>query len=577
MKRLFLFFAFIAALLSASRISAQTELDPDIFAKTTTGQLKAWIFFKDKGKSPAALMKPEQILSERAIKRRMLRRPQKALIEFSDLPVYEPYIEAVKPRISRIRVVSRWLNGISAEVSLKNLEAIRNFDFVLKIDPVIVGKRILPRPDEEKTPPLPKRGSTTDSLPYGESLDQLELINVPFLHQQGFYGEDVVICMLDDGFNLLYHHLAFDSLNVLATYDFIHGDEGVDDSQFKAYEGWHGTKTLSVIAGYAPGMLIGAAFKASFLLAKTEVDQSETPIEEDYWVAGIEWGEKMGADIVSSSLGYVDWYTPAQMDGKTAKTTIAAEMAVDKGVIVFNSAGNEGDDPYTNTLLAPADGEKVLAVAAVDRFGLRASFSSVGPTADGRIKPDIAAMGVYVVTADQKDSTGFNYASGTSFSCPLASGGAALLLQAFPQTTPELMAKALKETASQADFPDKYLGWGIIDLKKAYNYLDTATVREDKTKLNHLQIFSNEPNPADEKTRFSFRVENPSDVEIRIYDITGRKVKSLGTKRYKAHRKYYEEFRTKTLASGTYIYHVLARELGTGIIYRKSGKFVVLH
>ncbi len=556
---------------------AQQSINPQRFARTSSGDVKAWIFFKDKGDNQQALFKPAELLSERAIYRRLLRRPGKPLIDESDLPLFEPYIEQLRPLVTRIRVKSCWLNAISAEVMPENLPEIRKMDFVLKIQPVGVGKRIDPPVDlREEEMKIFKKTFEGDSLPYGNSYDQLELIKVPYLHKLGLHGEDVVIAMLDDGFNLLNYHIAFDSLNVLDTFDFIHGDSDVTDSEFKAYEGWHGTKTLSVIAGYMPDWLIGPAFKASFLLAKTEVDQSETPIEEDYWVAGIEWAEAKGADIVSSSLGYIDWYTPQDMDGETAVTTIAADKAVEKGVLVFNSAGNEGDNPSANTLIAPADGKKVLAIAATDKFGLRAWFSSVGPTADGRIKPDLAAMGLGVYTASSYDPNVFNYANGTSFSCPLAAGGAALLLQAFPETSPELMSEALRNTASQANFPDKFLGWGIINLEKAYAYLDSATYAKP-LKNEHLMVYQNRPNPASTYTTFVYQLKYPSAVEVRVFDVLGQRVTSLGTKYRVANQLQFEKFSTSNLASGTYFCLVLARELGTGIIYRKAIKFVVLH
>ncbi|WP_457566573.1 S8 family serine peptidase [Caldithrix abyssi] len=562
-------------------LSVQAGFHAAQFPQTADGNLLAWVVFKDKGGQNTALYKPGELLRQRAIDRRLLRRPNRPLVDYSDLPVYPPYLDEVRSRVQKIRVVSRWLNAVSVEATAQSLEDLQALDFVLKVDPVRQAKPIDKEKIEVRPETLaPKIQAEIDTLFYGYSFNQLDLIGVPFLHEKGLHGEGVVIGMLDDGVNLLNYHVAFDSLNVLATRDFIHGDDDVTDSEFKAFEGWHGTMTLSTIAGYVPTRLIGPAYRAQFLLAKTEVDQSETPVEEDYWVAGIEWLEQNGADIVSSSLGYIDWYSPADMDGETAKTTIAADLAVEKGVIVFNSAGNEGDNPDVNTLIAPADGKKVLAIAAVDRFGLRASFSSVGPTADGRIKPDLAAMGLYVYVASKSHADQFVYASGTSFSCPLAAGGAALLLQAYPQTTPELMARALKETASQAAFPDKFLGWGVINLEKAYYFLDTTSVVYPPMQGEHLAVYPARPNPASEIVKIPFQVTYPSFVEVRLFDIRGRKVLSFGTKFRGANRIHYETLQgddLKKLASGVYVYLVLSRELGTGAIFRKSGKLVVLH
>ena len=575
MKRI-LFCLLLIGAFATSIASAQTRINAANFAKTKNGALKAWILLKDKGNEQALLAKPEALLSPRAIQRRQIRVPNHPLIDFSDLPVFYDYIQQIRTQVQRIRVVSKWLNAVSVEATAQALRQINQWPFVMRIDPIAFS-RPLPLPKQCKPiHSLHKPLAPRDSLPYGLSLKQLELINVPYLHQKGFYGTGVRILMLDDGINLLYKHEALKKVKILATHDFIHGDNAIDDSGIKAYEGWHGTMTLSVIAGYTPETLIGPAFDAYFILAKTEVDQFERPIEEDYWVAGLEWGDSLGADIVSSSLGYIDWYTPDDMNGETAKTTIAADMAVEKGILVFNSAGNEGDNPDHNTLIAPADGKKVLAVAAVDRNGLRASFSSVGPSADGRTKPDIAAMGVSVVIANSKDSTGFSYGSGTSFSCPLSAGGAALLLEAFPSASPELMTKALKSTASQAKAPDNLLGWGIIDLKKAYAYLDSAVVRVDTT-AGHLVVFPSAPNPAKEYTQFSYMVKYPSTAEIRIYNTLGEKVISLGTHIHRSNAVIKERFGTRELASGVYFARITIRELGTGHIFRKTLRFTVLH
>ena len=565
---------------------AQNAVKWDAFPKTKDGALLAWVIFKDKGDQQVDLFKVTQVLSPKAIERRTLRCPKRPLFNYSDLPVYQTYLEKLGFHVQKIRVVSRWLNAVSVEASKRELEQIQKLPFVQKIDPLWVGQRIK-RDQLEKTatPKQMLNKNNIDTSFYGESFTQLDLIKVPVLHEKGLHGEDIVIALLDDGFNLLYDHEAFDSLQVLATYDFVHGDEDVADGGNQASEGWHGTLTLSTIAGYVPTKLIGPAYRASYLLAKTEVDQSETPVEEDYWVAGIEWAEAQGADIVSSSLGYIDWYTPEDMDGQTAKTTIAADLAVEKGVIVFNSAGNEGYNPNNNTLIAPADGKKVLAVAAVNEDGFRVSFSSVGPTADGRIKPDLAAMGKDVFMASYRFSSSYEFHSGTSFSCPLAAGGTALLLQAFPQTTPELMAKALKATASQADVPDNYLGWGIINLEKAYHYLDTANVvyidssqfQYPLSKDENLMVYPGKPNPAVNWVKIPFRLLHPSLVQVEVYDINGRKIYALESQMFNALQLHFAFLNINHLASGTYFYLIKAKNLDSGRMLKKGGKLIVLH
>jgi subtilisin family serine protease len=343
-------------------------------------------------------------------------------------------------------------------------------------------RRYRQRREEYGPPPLelsaqaePMRKAS--DLDYGTSFDQLNQIKVPFLHDVGLDGRGVIVAVLDAGFDNLPHE-AFATTRILATRDFVNGDTGVGDGDVG--EGSHGTATLSVLGGYRPGQLIGPAYAASFLLAKTENTESETPVEEDNWAAAAEWAESMGADVISSSLGYLEFdrpftsYTAADMDGETAVSTRAADLAGERGVVVVNSAGNEGPNTAHNTLGAPADGDLVLAVGAVTSSGSRASFSSVGPTADGRIKPDVAAQGVGVKVAAPNSTTGYLSANGTSFSCPLTAGVVALLLQANPQASVDQVFQALRSTATQAGRPDHLLGYGVVDALAALRVLAPA-------------------------------------------------------------------------------------------------------
>ena len=235
--------------------------------------------------------------------------------------------------------------------------------------------------------------------------------------------------------------------------------------------GAHGIEVLSPLAGNRPGTLIGPAFGATYLLARTENDSSETPVEEDNWVAAIEWADSLGVQVTSTSLGYKYFNAPYQswswedMDGRTTVISRAATMAARKGIVVLNSAGNNGTSFTQNTLNAPADADSILAVGAVNPDGTRASFSSVGPTTDtpARIKPDIMAQGTQVLSASPVNTTGYLLLQGTSLACPLAAGVAALMVQAKPDASPMEIIEALKATASNAATPDNLNGWGIID------------------------------------------------------------------------------------------------------------------
>ena len=538
-----------------------------------------WIYFKDKDSDTNhKLLKPTDLISERAVQRRLKVIRRDELISDKDLPVSEAYIEAISPYIKKIRAKSKWLNAISVEIDSANIAKIEAFEFVNNVTPVIKYKKNIPEEESIINSKSSNLKKISAELDYGNSATQLELINVPALHELGFHGEGVLICMLDDGFNLLNLHETFDSLDIVATRDFIHDDSTVDDSRLKATEGWHGTMTLSCIAGYTPGTLIGPAFKASFLLAKTEVDTSETEVEEDYWVEGIEWAESQGADIASSSLGYIDWYTQADMDGNTAVTTIAADIAVGLGLIVVSSAGNEGYSADHNTLIAPADGDNVIAVGAVTSEGVRSSFSSVGPSADGRIKPDVAAMGSGVLVASRYDSTGYSYSNGTSFSCPLTSGAIALLLNAYPQLTPEQVYDAITSTASQSSSPDNLLGYGIINIEAAYNYIDTANLAEidHKPYPEFIKLSQNYPNPFNTQTTISYSLERSAIVEINIYDFLGRKIKTFNQGINRGKRVYEFTYDFSPHASGVYFYQVRAKDYLTSNVSQKSKKLILL-
>ena len=279
-----------------------------------------------------------------------------------------------------------------------------------------------------------------------------------------------MVAVFDTGFDTLFHE-AFSSMAIADRHDFVNGDADVANGG--RGEGSHGTETLSVAGGFASGRLVGPAFQSTFLLAKTEDTDSETPVEEDNWAAAVVWAEARGADVISSSLGYLTYdpgfpsYTFSDMNGGTAISTRAADLAASRGIVVVNSAGNSGPNVQRNTLGAPADGRLVLTVGAVTSTGVRATFSSVGPTVDGRIKPDVAAQGVAVVAAGPGTPSGYVSVNGTSFSCPLTAGVVALVLQARPSATVAEVEDAIRSTASQAAQPDNLLGWGIVNAAAA--------------------------------------------------------------------------------------------------------------
>lgn len=332
-------------------------------------------------------------------------------------------------------------------------------------------------------------------LDYGPSITQNALMHVPEIHNLGITGKNVLIGMMDTGFNR--NHEALGGVQVVAEWDFIKKDGNTaNETGDPAGQDKHGSTTLGTIAGFKTGQLIGPAYEAQFALAKTEVENKEITIEEDNWVAGIEWMDSLGVDVVSSSLGYAFGfldrpdYLFSEMDGKTAITTKAAEEAVKRGMVVVNSMGNERET-FWKHLISPADGPHVIAVGAVGASGWLASFSSPGPTADGRIKPDCVAMGeqVYGLRFNpfgQIIYNGYGYVSGTSYSCPLTAGVVGLILSAHPDLTPAQVMEAIHQTSDRAHQPDNDYGYGLVNAYKALLYHGAAfshdpTVEENGT------------------------------------------------------------------------------------------------
>ncbi|NNG27294.1 MAG: S8 family serine peptidase, partial [Ignavibacteriaceae bacterium] len=376
-------------------------------------EVHIWVFFTDKGNNLTGYYSnPSMVVSEKSLLRRSKVLDANSLISLTDLPVNENYVNELQNSGFKVKHRTKWLNGVSGWATKQVIEELNNLSFVIEMDIVHKYKTDYSVEEEESenttlnNKNLSKPGSI-NSFNYGESFTQLNQITVPAVHNMGYTGQGIIICSMDAGFDNLAHEV-FSSMNIIAMWDFVDNDPDV--SQL----GSHGTSTLSTLGGFKEGQLIGPAFGSDFILARTEDTASETPIEEDNWIAAVEWADSIGVDVTSTSLSYLDYdpphtsYTWEDMDGNTARITIAADLAVKWGIFVVNSASNSGYHPDHNTLGAPADGDSVITVGAVDGSGARASFSSVGPTVDGRIKPDLMAMGsgVYVARSSSPTSYG---------------------------------------------------------------------------------------------------------------------------------------------------------------------------
>ncbi|MBM2841442.1 MAG: Subtilisin-like serine protease [Bacteroidetes bacterium] len=517
----------------------EEHLNTTIHALGPNDKILVWVFFADKGRYEAAKTSiPHSFVSERSLLRRQKVRQSHELLDYTDLPVEQSYIDDLRMLGVQIRHRSKWFNCVSVNASRTQIDQIETISFVEKIELVWRGRRRVEPLDEPEDSPATSPTSHVNKVfdfDYGLSLSQVQLINVPAVHNAGNYGQGVLVGVFDNGFRLL-NHEAFNSLRsrIIATYDFVDHKVSVAPNDSNPGFGAHGIVTLSTLAGYKPGQLIGPAFGASFILARTENDSSETPIEEDNWVAAIEWADSIGVDVTSTSLGYLDYGPPytswtwQNMDGNTTLITRAADMAVAKGIVVVNSAGNNGFNPSRNTLNAPADGDSVIAVGAVSSNGTRASFSSVGPTTSipPRIKPDVMAQGTAVRCASATDTVEYIYNQGTSLACPLVAGVVALMLHAKPNATPMQIADALRSTASQPSTPDNQMGWGIINAAGAISYITGGPPFPTSFTLrnNYPNPF---PTPTNPSTTIGFSLSEASQVTITIHNTLGQKVLTL--------------------------------------------------
>ncbi|MFQ5650847.1 MAG: S8 family serine peptidase, partial [bacterium] len=442
-----------------------------------TRPLKAWVFFTDKSIFSQREYREAISAAKATILPRARHRRQKALgedlLDFYDLPVSRDYLNKLKALGAKLLRQSRWLNGVSVRADLPTLEKIARFRFVRQIRPVARFKSPDTQPFGQAAPERNLRSTRDEvarqALPYGPSFDQVEQIQVPALHEMGFSGNGVIVGILDTGFNK--EHDALRTRDIIAEHDFIFDDNDTQNEPQDVFSQHnHGTGVFSVLGGFAPQHLIGPAYGASFVLAKTENVASETRVEEDNWVAALEWADSLGAEVVSSSLAYLTFddgsgYTFSELDGETAVTTRAASLAASRGIVLCNAIGNSG--PGVSSLWTPADAKDMFAVGAVDFSNRVAGFSSRGPTADGRTKPEVVARGVSTLWANAQNNSRYNPASGTSLATPLVSGSVALLLEAHPDWTPQQVMAALKQTAGNAAAPDNNRGWGLIDVLQA--------------------------------------------------------------------------------------------------------------
>lgn len=494
----------------------------------TVAPFKYFVQFTDKKNSPYSISHPEAFLSARALARRAA---QNIPIEENDLPVNPRYIKAVEAKGVSVLEASKWLNGVviyTADSSL--VDSVEALPFVkrtiyFKSAPG-QGKVFFKNEVVSRINPYPRlKDVAVSELKYGLALEQIKQIDGIPLQDAGYLGQNMIIAVLDGGFVNVGNQTVFDSLRdqhrILATKDFVHPGGNVYT------ESTHGRKVLSCMAADEPGLMIGTAPDASYLLLRSEDVTSENLIEEYNWVCAAEFADSAGAEIINSSLGYTTFDNPAvshtyaDMNGRTAISTIGAEIAASKGILVVNSAGNSGLDPVFPWIGAPADGDSVFTIGAVDAEGVRAVFSSIGPTYDGRIKPTVMAMGEGTTVADADSSV--LYGDGTSFSSPIIAGMCACLWQAHPRASNVQIMEALKATASNDAHPNNYMGWGIPDFAKADSLLTVILPPPNGTSSEgHITIG---PNPFHYFYNLQIKLADlTGELYLSIYNLNGQMI-----------------------------------------------------
>lgn len=440
------------------------------------GQGKYLVYFKDKGESNKTYFKKSQIeqklyqsFSSKAIERRKKIFGEE-IFHYGDYPIYEPYLNELLNLGIEIVNKLNWFNAVSCYLNEEQRDLLNSLPFIKKIEKVRVFKssRINSYSNEEFH--LDKLMNN-----YGPSYEQLNLSDIPQVNSKGITGENVIIGLLDSGFRWKTHE-AIRNTNVVAEYDFVFGDSvTANESNDNPSQDIHGTMILGIIAGKMDGKLYGSSYNSKFILAKTEDIRSERRVEEDNYAAALEWMERLGVDVTSSSLGYSEFddpdesYTYQDMNGQTTIVARAVDSAFVRGVVTVTAAGNEFNSPW-KYIISPADAKYVISVGAVNPDGSIAPFSSRGPTSDGRIKPDVCAQGTSVYTVQTGTISSYTYASGTSASTPIVAGIAALLISHYPLINQYQVRDAIRWTASQTYKPDTIYGWGIASAKRAIEY-----------------------------------------------------------------------------------------------------------
>lgn len=469
--------------------------------------VKLWIAFEDKGSHLVSDFSPSDLFSQRAIDRR---EKQNIPLHYSDLPIPTSYLLTLQDLGFTILNKSKWFNGVTALYSGNNADALLTLDFVKQVDTLQIFFDLLGGRQSSKFDDIVFEND------YGDARNQIEMIEGVSLHEQGYQGQGMHIAVLDAGFRNTdwidaFEHL-FANNQILGTWDYVDGESSVYEDNY------HGMSVLSVMGGYIQDEFRGTAPKASYWLLRTEDAGSETLIEEYNWAVAAEFADSVGVDIINSSLGYTTFdiesqnHTYADLDGKTTVITRAATMASRKGMIVCNSAGNSGNNPWYY-IGAPADADSILSVGSVYGDRQVSSFSSYGPSSDGRVKPSVSAQGgnTTVITSSNAIST----SNGTSFSSPIIAGMTACLWQSHYDKSNMQIIDAIIQSAHLYQNPDEQLGYGIPN----YALANALLLGVEDVEEVALDIY---PNPVQSNAVAYLYTANNTDISYRLIDMQGR-------------------------------------------------------
>ena len=434
-----------------------------LFALSASGKKNTWkyrVTLKDKSETTYSLQEPEAFLSLKAIERR---KRQQLPIDSTDLPVCEAYINAIKDFPVKVVAVGKWDNFVT--ISCRDTACIQDIaalPFVKDTECVWQGEEETAKRRES----LSKGNTILQEEYYGAATRQIKLSNGDKLHEQGFKGKGITIAVIDAGFHNADKISLLDNVEVLGTRDFVNPKSDI------YAENHHGLCVFSCMAMNREKVMVGTAPEASYWLLRSEDNSSEHLVEQDYWAAAVEFADSVGVDVVNTSLGYYEFddtsknYNYCHLDGRYALMSRQASRIASKGMVLVCSAGNAGDDRWKK-ITSPADADHVLTVGAINEDGELASFSSVGNTADGRIKPDVVALGEQATVVKPDGSVG--KANGTSYSSPIMCGMVACLWQACPTLTAKELIVLVRQSADRHICPDNIYGYGIPDVWKAYN------------------------------------------------------------------------------------------------------------